>query len=162
MSQITPNGTNCGQFSSGTATTLTQATYTVSSNHMINGTSPGTFNYWVKVTAAAGSNTFVINQSITTGNFSTLFALTSGSAVFDSGCKSIKATFTQSSTNGATGTITATFNAASAGTCYIEVKLSTANIQGKPAPSPGSTVGYSYSTTGVAGSTAGLNLVLKH
>ena len=44
----------------------------------------------------------------------------------------------------------------------IEVKLSTANIQGKPAPSPGSTVGYSYSTTGVAGSTAGLNLVLKH
>jgi len=128
---------------------------------MINGTNPGTFNYWVKVTAAAGSNTFVVNNSITTGNFTTLFALTTGSAVFDSGCKSVKATFTQSSTTGTTGTVTATFTAASAGTYYIEVKLSTSNIQGKAAPSP-STVNYSYSTTGVPGSTAGLNLVLKH
>jgi hypothetical protein len=129
---------------------------------MINGTNPGTFNYWVKVTAAAGSNTFVINNSITTGNFSTLFALTSGSAVYDSTCKSVKATFTQSGTTGTTGTITAKFTAASAGTYYIAVKISTSNIQAKAAPSPGSTVGYSYSTTGVAGSTAGLSLVLKH
>ena len=128
---------------------------------MINGTNPGTFNYWVKVTAAAGSNTFVINQSITTGNFSTQFALTSGSAVYDGSCKATKATFTQSSTSGTTSTVTVKFNAASAGTYYIQVKFISSNLSGQAGPTP-STVGYSFSTTGVSGSTQSLNLVKKH
>jgi hypothetical protein len=129
---------------------------------VINGVTPGTFNYWVKVTAAAGSNTFVTNQSITTGNFNTLFELDTKSAVYDSSCRTVRgATFTQSSTTGTTSTVKVRFNAATAGTYYIQVKFDTANIDGHAAPSP-STVGYSFDTAGVPGSTAGLNLVLKH
>ena len=44
--------------------------------------------YWVKVTAAAGNNTFVIDQLITTGNFNTQFKLDGGGNVFKgSDCK---------------------------------------------------------------------------
>jgi hypothetical protein len=48
--------------------------------------------------------------------------------------------FTQSSTNGTTGTVTVTFNASSAGTYYISIKFSTSSVIGKTAPNP-STVG---------------------
>lgn len=126
----------------------------------INSVSPGVFFYWVRVSAAAGSNTFVINQSITTGNFSTLFALASGSTVYTSSCTNAHGTFTQSSINGTTGTVTVTFNAPRAGVYYIAVKFNTSSVTGKNAPNP-STVGYSYSTTGVAGSTNSLNLVKR-
>lgn len=129
-------------------------------NGAISQTNAGVFYYWVKVTAAAGSNTFVINQSITTGNFSTLFAIASGSNIYNSSCTNVHATFTQTSTNGTTGTVTATFNASTAGTYYIAIKFSTSNVVGKTAPSP-STVGYTYNTTGVPGSTSGLSLVKK-
>jgi len=37
--------------------------------------SPSAFDYWVRVNGSAGSNSVVIPQSITTGNFSTLFGL---------------------------------------------------------------------------------------
>ena len=127
---------------------------------MVNSTNPGVFYYWVKLTAAAGSNTFVVNQSITTANFSTLFAITSGSNVYNSSCTNVHGTFTQSSTTGTTGTVTVTFTASTAGTYYIAIKFSTSNVTGKTAPSP-STVGYTYSTTGVPGSTTNLNLVKK-
>jgi hypothetical protein len=85
--------------------------------------------YWVRVTVPKGGNSFVINQSITTGNFQKLFAIASGSAVFDPSCTKVSAaTFTQSSTTGTTGTVTVTFNAPSAGTYTISVKFSTKDI----------------------------------
>jgi hypothetical protein len=118
------------------------------------------FFYWVKVTAAAGNNTFVVNQTITTGNFNTLFAIASGSIVYNSSCTNVHGTFTQSSINGTTGTVTVTFNAASAGVYYIAVKFSTSGVVGKTAPSP-TTVGYTYNTTGVPSSTSSLNLSKK-
>ena len=121
---------------------------------------PGVFFYWVTVTAVAGSNTFVVNQAITAGNFSTLFEIASGSNVFSSSCTNAHATFTQSSINATAGTVTATFNTPRAGIYYIGIKFSTSSVTGKNAPTP-STVDYSYSTTGVAGSTNGLNLVKK-
>jgi hypothetical protein len=133
--------------------------YTVK-NATINQTNPGVFYYWVKVTAPAGSNTFVVNQTITTGNFSTLFALASGSNVYNSSCTNVHGTFTQSSINGTTGTVTVTFNAPTAGVYYISIKFSTMSVMGKTAPNP-STVGYSYDTTGVPGSTSSLNLVRR-
>lgn len=126
----------------------------------ISQTNPGVFFYWVKVTAAQGSNTFVLNQTITTGNFTTLFAITSGSTVYNSSCTNVHGTFTQSSTNGTTGTVTVQFSASTAGTYYIAVKFSTTNVVGKTAPSP-STVNYSYDTTGVPGSTSSINLFKK-
>ena len=159
MSRITPTGTTCSDFSGGTAQTLTTIQYSVK-NGSISQENPGVFYYWVKVTAVAGSNTFVINQSITTGNFSTLFAIASGSNVYSSSCTSAHATFTQSSINATSGTVTATFKALTAGTYYIAIKFSPSSVTGKAAPTP-STVGYSYSTTGVAGSTSGLSLIKK-
>jgi len=129
-------------------------------NGAIKQENPGVFFYWVKVTAPAGNNMFVVNQSITTGNFNTLFAIASGSTVYNSSCTNVHATFTQSSINNTTGTVTVTFNAATAGTYYIAIKFSTTSVTGKTAPTP-STVGYTYSTTGVPGSTSSLNLVKR-
>jgi len=161
VSQLTPQSVNCGGFTSGTASTLSRVKYSVSSGN-INSVTPGTFQYWTPVTAAAGSNTFVVNQSITTGNFGTLFALApGGSNVYSSSCKSLSPTLSQSSTNAKSGTVTVVFNAPTAGTYYIDLSFATSTINGKPSPSPGTTVGYSYSTTGVPGSASSLKLVKK-
>ena len=70
-------------------------------------------------------------------------------------------TFTQRPINNrTTGTVTVTFNAPTPGTYYIAIKFSTSSVTGKTAPTP-STVGYTYSTTGVPGSTSSLNLVKR-
>ena len=112
----------------------------------------------MKVTAPAGNNTFVVNQSITTGNFNTLFAIQSGSNVYNSSCTNAHGNFTQSTINNTTGTVTVTFNAPIAGVYFIGIKFQTSSVDGKTAPTP-TTVGYGYSTTGVSGSAQGLNLV---
>ena len=62
---------------------------------------------------------------------------------------------------GRTGTVTVTFNAPTAGIYYIGIKFRPSSVTGKTAPTPGTTVGYSYDTTGVPGSTSGLNLVKR-
>ena len=164
VSKITGTTATCSTFSSGNAPSLSTVQYSVS-NGTIQQTSPGGFFYWVKVTAAKGSNTFAINQSITTGNFNTLFSIASGSAVFNSSCTKTKATFTQSPTTNTTrSAVTVNWTAPSAGTYVISVKFNAQSVDGKTAPNP-STVGYSFTTSGaagdVAGSTQGLNLVKK-
>ena len=160
VSKITPTGTTCRDFSRGTAQTLSAIQYSVK-NGLIQQVNPGVLFYWVKVTAPAGINAFVVNQSITTGNFDTLFGLASGTAVFDSDCNNVNATFIQSPINNTTtGTVTVTFTAPSAGIYYIGIKFDPNTVTGKTAPTP-STVGYTYSTTGVPGSTSSLNLVPK-
>ena len=127
---------------------------------MIKQVSPGGFFYWVRVTAPAGSNTFTITQTITTGNFASVIVdIANGSNVFNSSCASVHPRITQNAT---TGTVTVTFNAPTAGTYFISIKYNAQSVAGKPAPSPGTTVHYDFTTTGVAGSTSGLDLVLKH
>ena len=69
VSQITPTGTTCSQFANGTAETLLNLNYSVSSGKIKNNVTPGVFFYWVSVTAPAGNNSFTITQTITTGNF---------------------------------------------------------------------------------------------
>jgi len=158
-SQITLGTTTCSQFASGTATTLNTVEYTLKNNTTtIQQTNPGVFFYWVKVTAAAGSSTFTVNQSITTGNFTTLFALTSGSNVFDANCiNGLKPTITQSGPN-----VTVTWNAPTAGTYIIAIKYSTSNLAGVTGPpSNNSTVQYQFTTGGVPGSTSAVNLMKK-
>jgi len=156
VSQITPTATTCQQFASGQSATLSQVQYSVKGN-TISQVNPGVFFYWVKVSAPG---TYTINQSITTGNFTTLFAIAAGSSVFDSACNTVAGnSITQSS---GLGTVTVTFSSASSGPFYIGIKFSTSNVVGKTAPpSNNSTVHYQYSTTGVAGSTSGLDLVRK-
>jgi hypothetical protein len=154
VSQITGTGTTCSQFSGGTGQTLASLTYTVRGGH-ISKVSPNAFLYWVAVTGSAGSNTAVVSQSITTGNFSTLFGLASGSTVYDSSCAAVSgATFTAGSGN---SSLTAQWTGASAGTYYVALRLNTSTVKNLTPPSP-PTVHYQYSTNNVAGSTSGIDL----
>ncbi len=155
VSQITPTGTTCRDFSRGTADTLSSVGYSVK-NGQINQVNPGVFFYWVRVTVPAGNNSFTITQTITTGNFNGLFDTASGSNVFDSNCNSTGPTITQNPT---TGSVTVQWNAPTAGTYFISIKYSASSVKGDPAPSPGTTVHYDFMTTGVPGSTSGLDLI---
>jgi len=156
VSQITPTGTTCSQFTGNTADTLSTLNYAVK-NGLTASVSPGVFFYWVKVTAVAGSNTFTINQAITTGNFdSNFFNQASGSFVYTSGCVKVNSTITTSN-----GVTTVQFNASSAGTYVIGIKYDSKSVEGKSAPSPGTTVHYNFSTSSTPGSTSGIDLVKK-
>jgi hypothetical protein len=117
--------------------------------------SPGSFDYWVQVSRSAGSSSAVIPQSITTGNFSTLFGLGTGTAVYNAGCVAVSgATAAAASGN---SSFTVSWNAANSGTYYIALTLSTSTVNNKRAPS--SAVHYQYSTNGVTGSTSGIDLI---
>jgi len=155
LSKITPTGTTCNQFVNGTADTLAALNYSVSGGTIKNNVTPGVFFYWVSVTAPAGNNSFTITQTITTGNFNTLFNFTSGSNVFSSNCNSVSPTITQNST---TKAVTVMFNAPVAGTYIISIKYDSKSVAGATPPNP-TTVHYDFATTGVPGSTSGLNLV---
>jgi hypothetical protein len=135
--------------------TLSSLQYTVNGNGTIKNVTPGVFFYWVKVTAPAGNNSFTITQTITTGNFTGKFDIASGSNVFDSTCTSQHPNFTQIP---ATGAVTVTFNAPTAGTYFISIKYDSKSVAGDPAPSPGTTAHFNFTTTGVPGSTSGLDL----
>src|SRR3989442_86687 len=157
VSQITPTGTTCTQFRNGTAATLSNLNYSVGNDGKIKqNVTPGVFFYWVSVTVPAGNNSFTITQTITTGNFSTLFNFTSGSSAYNPSCGNVSTTITQNTT---TGAVTVQFNAPTAGTYIIGVKYDSKSIVGQPAPSPGTTVHYEFATTGVPGSTDGLDLI---
>jgi hypothetical protein len=107
------------------------------------------------MTGAGGANTVVVSQAITTGNFSTLFDLGSGSAVFNSGCGTVSgATFTASAND---DTFTIQWNGANAGTYYIGLTLATSRVRNKLAPNP-PTVHYAFTAAGVTGSTSGIDL----
>jgi hypothetical protein len=151
VGQLTEN-TACSSFAGGTATTLGLVAYTPKSG-TIKKAIPTGFYYWVKVTASAGPQSFTVGQSITTGNFSTKFALGGGSNVFTSACgKNLHPTITSGA-----GGITAAFTAPANGTYYIGIHYVTSSLNGQPIPSP-TTVHYEFSTGGVSNSTSGLDL----
>ena len=66
---------------------------------------------------------------------------------------------TQDTINGTNSAVTGRFNAKQAGVYYISVKFQTGNVGGDPAPAPGTTVHYDFSSTGVPGSTSSVDLV---
>ena len=156
MSQITPTGTTCNQFRDGTAQTLPNLNYSVSGGKIRQNVTPGVFFYWVKVTVPAGNQSFTITQTITTANFTGVFNFASGSSAYNPACGNVSTTITQNTT---TGAVTVQFNAPTAGTYIIGVKYNSKSIVGQPAPSPGTTVHYNFATTGVPGSTSGLDLL---
>ena len=155
VSKITPTGTTCSQFRNGTADTLLNLNYSVSNGKIKNNVTPGVFFYWVSVTLPAGNNSVTITQTITTGNFNTLFNFTSGSQVFNANCGSVSDTITQ---NTNTGTVTVSFNAPTAGTYIIGIKYDSKSIVGATAPTP-PTIHYNFETTGVPGSISGLDVI---
>jgi hypothetical protein len=128
--------------------------YAVDPQGKLKDAKPDAFLYWVAVTVPAGSNTLTVTQTITTGNFSTLFRL-DGNNLFDSSCHSLPRTVTQSG-----GTVTVSFTAPAAGTYFIRLKFKTDSVNHKPAPNP-TTVHYNFITTGVPGSTQGIDLVRR-
>jgi hypothetical protein len=154
VSQITPTGTTCNQFRNGTAETLPFLNYSVSGGKIKNNVTPGVFFYWTAVTVPAGNNVFTVTETITTGNFTGTFNIASGSNVFNSNCNSTSNNMTQA----ANGTVTVSFNAPVAGTYIISIKYDSKSIAGLTAPNP-TTVHYNFATTGVAGSTSGLDLI---
>jgi hypothetical protein len=122
---------------------------------LINQVAPGVFFYWVKVTVPAGNNVFTITETITTGNFSTPFALANGgNNVFNNSCNSTSNNITQA----ANGTVTVSFNAPVAGDYFISLKYNSGSLKGAAAPAP-TTVHYDVTTIGVPGSTSGLDLI---
>ena len=138
-----------------TADTLASLNYSVSGGKISQNVTPGVFFYWVSVTVPAGNNSLTITETITTGNFSTPFLLGGGSQVFTSSCGSVSDTITQNTT---TGAVSVSFNAPVAGTYIISLKYNSKSIAGAPAPSP-TTIHYAFDTTGVPGSTSGLDLI---
>jgi hypothetical protein len=120
---------------------------------VIHNVNPGVLFYWVRVTVPVGVNVFTITQTITTGNFATFFGLAAGSNVFDNNCNSVGPIITQVG-----NTTTVTFTALTAGTYFISIKYDPHTVVGQPAPSP-TTVHYDFATTGVPGSTSGLDLI---
>ena len=156
VSQITPAGTTCSQFSSDTAEILDSVQYSRQQG-LVGRVLPRNFLYWVPVTAPAGDNEFSITQTITTGNFDTFFAgRGNGSNVFDSNCVSLPWAVRQSG-----NTVAVRFNAPAAGTYFIAINFDARSLNGEPAPSPETSVHYEFTTTGVPNSTSGLDLI-KH
>jgi hypothetical protein len=151
----------CTAFRDGTAVPLSSLQYTVRPNQKIASVTPNAFSYWLPVSGAAGSNTVVITQAITTGNFRVLFERQASSSVFNTACDNtgLSPTFTQTSTNAASGTVTVQWTAPAAGSYYIGLRLDPNNFSNKAAPKPTTTVHYDFSAAGVNGSAAGVNLV---
>ena len=150
-------GASCSTFSDGSASTLSEITYSVKKGK-VSTLSVGTFSYWIAVTAVAGTNTFSVEQSITTGNFARLFAIAPASTVYRSSCGGgVKSTFTQTTTAATSGTVTVTFTAPAAGTYFVNVKLTAGELKGEAAPTPG-TVHFVFSTAGMVGSARALDL----
>ena len=141
----------------GTSETLANLNYSVAGGKVRNNVTPGVFFYWVAVTVPAGDNNVTVTQTITGVNtFTCKFSIASGQNVFTSDCNSLSSTIAQ---NAGTGAVTVSFNAPVAGTYIISIKYDSKSIVGLPAPSPTTTVHYDFATTGVAGSTSGLDLI---
>jgi hypothetical protein len=157
-SQITPTATTCSQFSAGTSPTLDTLNYSVKKG-LISQVDPGVFFYWIKVDAVAGANSFTIDQDITSANFSTYFAKTSGSALFTSSCVKVNsATITQSGLP-LNGDVTVSFNASSAGTYIIGIKYDSGSVKGVAPPTGTGIATYTFSVGGTG--TQGLSLKPK-
>jgi trimeric autotransporter adhesin len=153
VSEITDTAATCSQFASGSATPVVGLLYALK-NGKISDVQPHNFVYWVPVTASAGSNTFTINQAITTGNFAALFTVGSG-AVYTSACGAGPRDSTSQSAN---GTVSLRFTATSSGTYYLAVTYKSTSVKNEQPPNPDTTAHYDFSTQGVASSTSGVDL----
>jgi hypothetical protein len=159
VSQLTSATTTCSAFSSGTAASVSTAVYTIKARgNTISAVTPSSVIYWLRVPGVPGGNTAVIDQLITTGNYDVLWAIARGSAVFNSSCGNVsKPKFTSTSSTGTNGSVTVSWNATSAGTYFIMVKLDIKAAVRQPVPNP-STVSYSFSSSAVNNSTSIITL----
>jgi hypothetical protein len=139
VAKITPTGTTCQQYQSGTAATLGQVLYTVAKGNKIGAVSPGVFFYYTKVSGSAG-DTVAITQS-NTGNALTIPIQMKQVLLYsDPGCATLKwRTLGVNADGTASGTLP------SSGNFIISVKYDTSSLKGKPVPVPPTST-YSFGT----------------
>jgi hypothetical protein len=139
VAKITPTGTTCQQYQSGTAATLGQVLYTTAKGGKIGAVSPGVFFYYTRVSGSAG-DTVAITESHT-GSAPTIPIQMKQVLLFsDPGCATLKwRTLTVNSDGTASGVLP------SSGNFIISVKYDTSSLKGKPVPVP-STSTYSFGT----------------
>jgi hypothetical protein len=159
FNQITPTGTTCGQFTGGTASTLTQVTYSVSGGK-ISTDNPGVFFYYAKLVAAnSGAQTITITQSADQGGSTYLFHVlndsTSQVILYDANCNVISGV-TKSVTNPAAVTVTLPSTTTAGQVFIVSVKYTPKSLIGLAAPNP-TTINYTFGSTGTVG-TQGLAL----
>jgi hypothetical protein len=137
---------------------LSTVTYDTSGTTLSKIGTPGTFLYWVQFqVTSTGDQSFTITQSTTyqptTGT--PIFDLMGGTSAYDGSCQTLATTVT-----GSGASVTVSFTAAATGSFVIGVKYVTHNIIGSsPASStPGFTYNYTFTTTGLGGSTQGVLL----
>src|SRR5262249_33779312 len=113
--QITPTGTTCQQFSSGTASTLGEIDYSVSGGTIKQNVTPGVFFYFTKITVPAGN----VTVSETQNDAAALFQVAGSNQaiLWSADCSTKVAVGTLS----AGGTV-ATFTGVAAGTYIVSVK----------------------------------------
>src|SRR3954470_3289149 len=154
VARLTGKDATCTQVTGGTAPALTSAQY-VEKNGVIKKAIPNQAAYWVKVHLSAGTHTVEVDQAITSGNFTQKLTLANGSKAYTAACGKVKQpTFT----SGAGGSVTAGLNAAATGDYWIAVRYQGSAINGQPTPAP-TTIHYLFSTAGVAGSSATLDVL---
>jgi hypothetical protein len=152
VAKITPTGTTCQQYQSGTAATLGQVLYTVAKANKIGAVSPGVFFYYTRV---SGPGTVTITQSHT-GIAPTIPIQMKQVLLFsDPGCATLK---WRSLTVNADGTASGVLP--SAGNFIVSVKYDTSSLKGKDVPVP-STSTYTFDTNGIAADIARVDLVKK-
>ncbi len=153
ISEITPITATCAQFASGFATSLPSYQYTLGGSKVATVT-PSSFTYWVKVPS---TGTYKITQS--TNETSKKLLLSSGSGVYDnataSSCTKVSGGITQSTTSDA---VTVKVSSGS-GPFYIGLIFSTSKVIGEAAPSPSTTVQYTFNA-GLTGATSVIDLKL--
>jgi hypothetical protein len=160
--QITPTGTTCQQFVGGTATTLSNFTY--SGTTTISTDQPGVFFYYDRFTLGTGAFTIKITESINTASpFANTFPSgesnyllhilndnTSQVTLFDNNCNpigNVTVTFTVNTSNNTyTVTITGTISGTPAPFYVISAKYSPKTLVGLGVPSP-TTLDYQYVTS---------------
>jgi hypothetical protein len=81
--------------------------------------------------------------------------MAAGTAVFNSSCSKVNATFSQNSAGAETVTVSWS------GTFYIGLKYDTGAVVGHTAPANNGSIHYTFETTGIAGSAQSIDLVKK-
>ena len=145
--KLTPTGTTCSDFTSGTAEDLTLLCYGVKSGRVSN-VAPGVFFYYSAITAPSASFTVTVVQTKNNATFP-FFGVqrTSGKAqawLYDAFCNKLSIVGSDSPT---TGVVTYNITGATPGAEYvISIKYSGQRIIGTSVGSPLPTVHYGFKT----------------
>jgi hypothetical protein len=153
-SQITPTGTTCQQFASGTATTLATLQYHLKGS-TINAVSPGVFFYYTTVSGTKGDTVGISQHSVTPPG--DIFIFQSQAVLYSSTCTKIGLLTVNPDGGTASGTLPFT------GSFIIGVKYNPTSLKGEtpPQPNPPGTANYTFDTSHGAAEVATAQIELE-